>query len=153
MYLKMWLLTFAGLGAGVVIAAGIFAFLAIIGVFPRLIGVTHTVEHVKLYETLLILGGTWGNLADLYSVAFPFPGNVVLTVCGISIGIFVGCLVMALAETLKALPVLNRRIRLAVGLQYVILAVAAGKAFGAAIYFLRGFGLFISAKKTPTSFR
>ncbi len=79
----------AGLGAGVVIAAGIFAFLAIIGVFPRLIGVTHTVEHVKLYETLLILGGTWGNLADLYSVAFPFPGNVVLTVCGISIGIFV----------------------------------------------------------------
>lgn len=33
MYLKMWLLTFAGLGAGVVIAAGIFAFLAIIGVF------------------------------------------------------------------------------------------------------------------------
>ena len=140
MYLKMWLLTFAGLGAGVVIAAGIFAFLAIIGVFPRLIGVTHTVEHVKLYETLLILGGTWGTLADLYSVAFPFPGNVVLTVCGISIGIFVGCLVMALAETLKALPVLNRRIRLAVGLQYVILAVAAGKAFGAAIYFLRGFG-------------
>ena len=47
---------------------------------------------------------------------------------------------MALAETLKALPVLNRRIRLAVGLQYVILSVAAGKAFGAAIYFLRGFG-------------
>ncbi|SCH55670.1 Uncharacterised protein [uncultured Clostridium sp.] len=140
MYLNLWLLTFAGLGAGVVIAAGIFAFLAIIGVFPRLIGVTHTVEHVKLYETLLILGGTWGNLADLYSVAFPFPGNVVLAVCGISIGIFVGCLVMALAETLKALPVLNRRIRLAVGLQYVILSVAAGKAFGAAIYFLRGFG-------------
>ena len=58
---------------------------------------------------ILILGGTWGNLADLYSVAFPFPGNVVLAVCGISIGIFVGCLVKALAETLKALPVLNRR--------------------------------------------
>ena len=60
MYLKLWLLTFAGLGAGVVIAAGIFAFLAIIGVFPRLIGVTHTVEHVKLYETLLIPGGHGG---------------------------------------------------------------------------------------------
>ena len=82
MYLRLGLLAFAGLGAGAVIAAGIFAFLAIIGVFPRLIGVTHTAEHVLLYETLLIL----------------------------------------------------------VGLQYVILAVAAGKAFGAAVYFIRDFG-------------
>ena len=140
MYLKLGILAFAGLGAGAVIAAGIFAFLAIIGVFPRLIGVTHTAEHVLLYETLLVLGGVWGNLADLYSVAFPFPGRAVLAVCGMSVGIFVGCLVMSLAETLKALPVLNRRIRLAVGLQYVILAVAVGKAFGSAVYFIKDFG-------------
>ena len=140
MYLRLGLLAFAGLGAGAVIAAGIFAFLAIIGVFPRLIGVTHTAEHVLLYETLLILGGVWGNLADLYRVPFPFPGRIVLVICGMSVGIFVGCLVMSLAETLKALPVLNRRIRLAVGLQYVILAVAAGKAFGAAVYFIRDCG-------------
>lgn len=140
MYLRLGLLAFAGLGAGAVIAAGIFAFLAIIGVFPRLIGVTHTAEHVLLYETLLILGGVWGNLADLYRVPFPFPGRIVLVICGMSVGIFVGCLVMSLAETLKALPVLNRRIRLAVGLQYVILAVAAGKVFGAAVYFIRDFG-------------
>ena len=140
MYLKLGILAFAGFGAGAVIAAGIFAFLAIIGVFPRLVGVTHTAGHVILYETLLILGGTWGNLADFYSVAFPFPGKFVLAVCGTAVGIFVGCLVMSLAETLKALPILNRRIGLAVGLQYVILAVAAGKAFGSAVYFLRGFG-------------
>ena len=72
MYLRLGLLAFAGLGAGAVIAAGIFAFLAIIGVFPRLIGVTHTAEHVLLYETLLILGGVWGNLADLYRVTAAF---------------------------------------------------------------------------------
>lgn len=101
MYLKLGFLAFAGLSAGAVIAAGIFAFLAIIGVFPRLIGVTHTAGHVILYETLLILGGTWGNLADFYSVAFPFPGKFVLAVCGTAVGIFVGCLVMSLAETLK----------------------------------------------------
>ena len=123
MYLRLGLLAFAGLGAGAVIAAG-----------------THTAEHVLLYETLLILGGVWGNLADLYRVPFPFPGRIVLVICGMSVGIFVGCLVMSLAETLKALPVLNRRIRLAVGLQYVILAVAAGKVFGAAVYFIRDFG-------------
>lgn len=80
-----------------------------------------------LYETLLILGGTWGNLADFYSVAFPFPGKFVLAVCGTAVGIFVGCLVMSLAETLKALPILNRRIGLAVGLQYVDPGGGCGK--------------------------
>ena len=49
-------LCFIGLSSGGVIAAGIFAFLAIIGVFPRLIGVTHTRCYMILYETLLILG-------------------------------------------------------------------------------------------------
>ena len=68
MYLRLGLLAFAGLGAGAVIAAGIFAFLAIIGVFPRLIGVTHTAEHVLLYETLLILGGVWGNACNMRHV-------------------------------------------------------------------------------------
>ena len=47
MYLRLGLLAFAGLGAGAVIAAGIFAFLAIIGVFPRLIGVTHSMDKVS----------------------------------------------------------------------------------------------------------
>ena len=55
-------LCFIGLSSGGVIAAGIFAFLAIIGVFPRLIGVTHTRCHVILYETLLILGERPGTL-------------------------------------------------------------------------------------------
>jgi len=62
-------------------------------------------------------------------------GNLVLALAGLSIGIFVGCLVMSLAETLQALPVLNRRIHLAVGLQYVILSVAVGKLAGALTYF------------------
>ena len=47
---------------------------------------------------------------------------------------------MSLAETLKALPVISRRIRLAVGLQYVILSVALGKLFGCLVYFLGGMG-------------
>ena len=42
MFLTIILLWFMGLSFGGVIAAGIFAFLAIIGVYPRLIGVTHT---------------------------------------------------------------------------------------------------------------
>ena len=140
MYLKLGILAFAGLGAGAVIAAGIFAFLAIIGVFPRLIGVTHTAEHVILYETLLILGGTWGNLADFYSVAFPFPGKFVLAVCGTAVGIFVGCLVMSLAETLKALPIQMPFPQPPPGSHTAAPPPARSGGSGSAVYFLRGFG-------------
>lgn len=140
MFLKTVLLWFMGLSFGGVIAAGIFAFLAIIGVYPRLIGVTHTRKHVIFYETLLIIGGTLGNIMDLYHAPALGGGTVLLAVWGVSIGVFVGCLVMSLAETLKALPVLGRRLRLSVGIQYVILSIAAGKFFGAMIYFTKGFG-------------
>lgn len=140
MYLKLGILAFAGLGAGAVIAAGIFAFLAIIGVFPRLIGVTHTAEHVILYETLLILGGTWGNLADFYAWAFPFPGKFVLAVCGTAVGIFVGCLVMSLAETLKGTADPEPPDRAGGGAAVCDPGGGCGKGFGSAVYFLRGFG-------------
>ena len=67
-----------------------------------------------------------------------FGGNLLLGTMGFSVGIFVGCLVMSLAETLQALPVINRRIGLAVGLQYVILSLGVGKMLGALVYFVRG---------------
>ena len=73
-------------------------------------------------------------------LGIPLLGHLVLGIFGLGSGIFVGCLVMSLAETLKALPVISRRIRLAVGLQYVILSVALGKLFGCLVYFLGGMG-------------
>ena len=130
-------LGFLGLSAGGIIAAGVFAFLAIIGVFPRIMGRTGT-KRIFLYETLIILGGIWGNVSDIYEIPIGFGGNIVLGIFGLASGLFVGCLVMSLAETLKVLPVMNRRIGLAVGLQYVILSVALGKLVGAIAFFSLG---------------
>ena len=130
--LKGLFLMFLGLSAGGIIAAGVFAFLAIIGVFPRLIGKTRTNRHIFLYETVIIIGGVLGNVSDLYE----FP----LLIYGLAVGIFVGCLVMSLAETLKALPVISRRIHLAVGLQYLILSIGLGKLIGSLVYFSGNFG-------------
>lgn len=140
---KLWFLAFFGLSAGGIVAAGIFAFLAIIGVFPRLIGKTRTKKHILLYESFIIAGGAIGNFIDLYE--FPIPagsiiGNVSFIIFGLAVGIFVGCLVMSLAETLNALPVIARRIHLAVGLQFIILAVALGKMAGSFLYFWYGIG-------------
>lgn len=140
MLLKQTLLVLIGLSCGGVISAGIFAFLAIIGVFPRVIGKTKTKKHIFLYETVIIIGGVLGNVIDLFEFPIPFLGPAALSALGLSYGVFVGCLVMSLSETLKVLPVMNRRARLAVGLQYVILALAVGKLSGALLYFSQGMG-------------
>lgn len=140
MLLKQTLLVLIGLSCGGVISAGIFAFLAIIGVFPRVIGKTKTKKHILLYETVIIIGGVLGNVIDLFEFPIPFLGPAALSALGLSYGVFVGCLVMSLSETLKVLPVMNRRARLAVGLQYVILALAVGKLSGALLYFSQGMG-------------
>lgn len=144
MLLKQIFLAVFGACAGGIIAAGVFAFLAIIGIYPRLIGKTGTKAHIMWYETMLILGGVFGNSLYLFDVPFflsrGLPGQTGLVVFGLGAGIFVGCLVMSLSETLKVLPVMNRRIRLAVGLQYVILALALGKMTGALLYFFKGMG-------------
>jgi len=140
MFLKEVFLVFIGLSAGGIIAAGVFAFLAIIGIFPRLIGITHTKKHIMLYESLIILGGVLGNVWDIYEFPIGFGGNLVLGIYGLSSGIFVGILVMSLAETLKALPVISRRIHLAVGLQYLILSLGLGKLIGSLLYFTGNLG-------------
>lgn len=137
-WVQQVVLGFIGLSAGGVIAAGVFAFLAMIGVFPRLISKTQTQRHIVLYETVIILGGVIGNVMDVYEFPVNFGGNLLLGAFGFCVGVFVGCLVMSLAETLKALPVMNRRIHLAVGFQYVILSIAVGKMVGSLIYFARG---------------
>ncbi len=159
MFIRELLLAVIGLASGGIVAAGVFAFLAIIGVFPRLIGKTRTWEHIFLYETVIIIGGAFGNIVDIYE--FPMPivkniealwgqaasaaaGGIVTGIIGLSIGIFVGCLVMSLAETLQALPVISRRIHLAVGFQYLILSIALGKMAGSLLYFWTGIGERIS---------
>ena len=130
-------LVFIGLSSGGIIAAGVFAFLVMIGVFPRLIGKTGTKRHILLYGTVIMTGGVLGNIADLYEFSIPMYGFF-LSIFGLSVGIFVGCLVMSLAETLKALPVISRRLYLAVGLQYLILSIALGKLAGSLAYFFCG---------------
>ena len=139
--LHLMILALTGFSAGGVIAAGVFAFLAIIGVFPRMIGTTKTNQHILLYETVIVSGGVIGNVMDIYEFPILFGGSLLLGIFGFSVGVFVGCLVMSLAETLKAMPVMNRRIYLAVGFQYVILALAIGKLVGSLIYFVNGMGV------------
>lgn len=138
MYLKLAGLAAIGFCTGAVVAAALFAFVVTIGLVVRIIGKCHLSARSHLFEDCIAIGATLGNL--YYFNKWPLPGgNVFLAVFGIFAGIYVGCLVMALAETVNAVPVMSRRLRLTVGLQYLILSMAVGKAIGALAYFAYGF--------------
>lgn len=123
-------LAMIGLTAGFVVAAGIYAIITLIGVLTRLAIRTNTANRIHLYEDLVVLGTAMGNIILLFEVKIPF-GIVGLIVFGLFSGGFVGCLAIALEEVLQVFPVLTYRIRLKVGIPFIVLCLAIGKALGA----------------------
>ena len=53
MFLRNLLLVVYGLSAGALIAGSFLAFLSMIGVVPRLAGLSKTISHAMLYETCI----------------------------------------------------------------------------------------------------
>jgi len=157
MFIRLALLFTLGVCGGALVAAGVYAFITILGLVPRLAARTHTAAQIWRYEDWIILGAVFGNgfylfsepvsqwLAELWPTGLAAGGwtatglwaigQLFMTLWGFCSGVFVGCLVMSLAETLDTLPTINRRIRLAVGIQYILAAIGLGKAVGSLVYF------------------
>lgn len=66
MFLRNLLLVIYGLSAGALIAGSFLAFLSMIGVVPRLAGLSKTISHAMLYETCITLGGVLGTAVFIY---------------------------------------------------------------------------------------
>lgn len=142
---KIILLWIIGISSGIMVSAGVFTVLFVVGLVPRFAGRTDTARCELFYEECLIFGAI---LADVVSV-FPIKGsigngpNILLTILvvmiGIFAGIFVGCLSIALAEVLDGIPIFARRIKLKMGVSIAVLAVALGKIAGSLVYFINGF--------------
>lgn len=129
MLIKQAALCFIGLCSGATVAAGVFAFITMLGIIPRLADRTNTADHILCYENAIILGGTLGNIWILFEL--PLHLSVVMVMAfGIFSGIFVGCLYMALAETLRVLPIMVNRIQLKEGFPIIVAAIAIGKVVG-----------------------
>lgn len=142
-WIKEAVMFFIGLCSGGVVAAGLFSFIISIGALSRIIGKTHTGNHIRLYENCIVVGVTLGNLANLYEPSltrwFPvWAGAAFMAAFGLFAGIFVGVLVMSLAENLNALPVFARNLHMTDGMKYVIFSIAAGKGVGAWLDFWMG---------------
>ena len=70
----MWqqlFLGFLGLCSGIVIASGVAGLLIGLSIIPRYAGITHTGDHVMLYEDAALLGIIFGNLFVLFRFSLP----------------------------------------------------------------------------------
>ena len=136
---KYLCLILLGFGAGIVISGAVYAFIAVIGVVPRLAGGTGTQKYVKLYEEAIIAGGIFGSLFMSFDLYFPI-GRAAVILYALLVGMFYGCLAVSLAEVLNVIPVLARRARVRQGLKWFITAIALGKLAGSILYyFVPGF--------------
>lgn len=136
----MWInhlyLAALGLIFGATIAAGTFAFIIIIGVVPRLLGKWHRAAGTICFENAIILGAVTGCVWTVFTEMQILLGSLLLIIFGLSAGIFVGCLALALAEILDTFPILFRRFHIKRGLFWVVLSIALGKMCGSFYFFL-----------------
>lgn len=118
-----------GLVGGLGVAGGVFAFISVLGILPRMVARLRLAAYLYQLETVIALGGITGNVVSIFQIHIQL-GIVGATVIGFFSGAFVGALVMALAETLKVIPVLCHRVKLQIGLPVAIVALAVGKSLG-----------------------
>ena len=148
MFLKSLFLITIGLSAGLGIAAGTFAFLFLIRVIPRMVQKAK-IEHKIIYiENIVFRGIMFGTIMSLFSWKkkwlFTLLGRSILTIAGLSAGIFVGCFAVALAEILDTFPIFFRRLHLKDDFGVVLVFVMAfGKMIGSLFFFLAGYGTIV----------
>lgn len=129
------ILGFIGVTSGAMVAAGLFAFITLIGVVERMAARSKTNKYILLYEDMVLFGAICGNIISVFNFELPL-GVWILIIYGMFSGVFVGCLSVALAEVVKVIPVFAKRINLKYGLPFVILSFAIGKLLGAFYQFM-----------------
>lgn len=135
MLIEMIGLCFLGLCFGVTVSAGIFAFITMLDIIPRLAHRTGTASHLYGLENAIIAGGTFGNIISLFIRNFPVT-QAGMAIFGVFSGVFIGCLAMALAESLRVIPIFVKRLKMRKGLPAVLLAIALGKLVGTILQYL-----------------
>lgn len=150
--LKQIFLAVIGSSYGMLAAAGVFTVLVAVGLVPRFAGKTHTAKHVLVYEEMVVFGTIFGALISIfpeYSQVAAFMqgrypdlmqvwevlGKLGQAIYGLFAGMFIGCLALAIAETLDSIPIFTRRFSFRHGIGLAILAMAFGKLCGSLMYF------------------
>ena len=140
------LLALSGLAAGFVTAASYVAFIAMLGIFPKVAAKTKTAGECILYENCLILGILLSTLLQFY-INFSFAGFhegtlpstgvgfFLLALTGLFGGIYIGFLIGGLSEVLNVIPTYARIAHIKNNIHYIIYFLALGKGIFSLIQF------------------
>lgn len=134
-YLKWMIVVTIGFAGGAFVSAGLFTLTTSLGIVTRLAQVTRTAGWIHKYETAVI----WGSVVG-YAVWILMPsmkaGMTGVIIFGLFSGVYVGCLIGAVAEILNAFPVFFRRLHLKKGTAAAVAALALGKLTGIILQYL-----------------
>ncbi|MDZ5471138.1 stage V sporulation protein AB (plasmid) [Bacillus sp. 31A1R] len=135
---KIIFVIFVGFAGGLAVGAGFVAFLAVLGIIPRLTQLSKTLRYIHLYEWAVVLGAVVGAIATLRDPVLMISPYTLIPL-GLAGGIFVGMLAAALTEILNVFPLLAKRIHIEDKLLILLMAFVFGKIFGSLfqwIYFV-----------------
>lgn len=151
MGISHWFVGMVGLFGGIFIASGLVALLIGLNIIPRYAGITHTANHMLLYENCAMAGAVMGNLFTLYEWKLPLGnlrlalgsmnfsiGSLAAGAYGLFGGIFLGSWIIALTEILDIVPIMARRAGLVKGIAALVVSTAVGKALWSILYYYKG---------------
>ena len=130
-------LILVGFSEGVIIGSGLAAFLLVLKIIPRLIRFGSSNQYLKNYQAVVVLGAITATYFQFYTWQLPqiyFLNEVLTIIIGFIFGIFVGLIAAALTETLKALPILSKRVNLENRIKTLLFFLILGKVIGSLIY-------------------
>jgi stage V sporulation protein AB len=130
-----FILIIIGLSGGLVVGSGYVAFLAVLGVIPRLAQLTKTYQYIHVYELAIILGTVitgWMSLRDTVL----FQSELWLIPIGLFSGMFIGMLAAALTEVLNVFPILAKRIGMGDKIVVLLVAIVLGKIIGSLFHWI-----------------
>ena len=125
-YVMVVIIGFAG---GLAVGCGFVAFLAVLGIIPRLAQLTKTPQFIREYEWSIVFSAVFGAWVSLRNDHFHLS-HLLLIPIGLGAGIFVGMLAAALTEVLNVLPILAKRIGIHEQILLLLMAIVLGKMFG-----------------------
>lgn len=135
MIVKLLFVMFVGLSAGLAVGSGYVAFLAVLGIIPRLMQLSKTMKMVISYEWAVILGTIAGAMGSLWNPDLFLP-RLILVPIGAGCGIFVGMMAAALTEVLNVFPILAKRIGVEEKIVILMMAFVLGKIVGSLFQWL-----------------
>ncbi|WDV47504.1 stage V sporulation protein AB [Clostridiaceae bacterium M8S5] len=129
------LMVLMALSIGIIEGTGLAAFITLLDIIPRLAQLTKTNDKVGIYEKTIGISIGVVILARAIYIDLGL-GRLILIPISFVLGIFIGLLASALAETLDVIPVMESKLKLGKYLVVTVIALAIGKVAGSFFYWL-----------------